>query len=85
MQINHAELSPYTCQNGYCQKDNKYHVSVRMCADDGNANWRSHDGKSYKIPQRIKKRTIRSFHCGSAVANPTSIHEDAGLIPGPAQ
>ena len=27
----------------------------------------------------------RSSHCGSAVANPTSIHEDAGLIPGLAQ
>ena len=27
----------------------------------------------------------RSFHCGSAVTNPTSIHEDAALIPGLAQ
>ena len=27
----------------------------------------------------------RSFHCGSAVTNPTSTHEDAGSIPGPAQ
>ena len=26
-----------------------------------------------------------SSHCGSAVTNPTSIHEDAGLIPGLAQ
>ena len=26
-----------------------------------------------------------SSHCGSVVTNPTSIHEDAGLIPGPAQ
>ena len=25
-----------------------------------------------------------SSRCGSAVTNPTSIHEDAGLIPGPA-
>ena len=23
-----------------------------------------------------------SSHCGSALTNPTSIHEDAGLIPG---
>ena len=26
-----------------------------------------------------------SSHCGSAVANPTKIHEDVGLIPGLAQ
>ena len=26
-----------------------------------------------------------SSHCGSAVKNPTSIHEYASLIPGPAQ
>ena len=25
---------------------------------------------------------VRSSHCGSAVMNPTSIREDAGLIPG---
>ena len=25
---------------------------------------------------------IRSSHCGSAETNPTSIHEDAGSIPG---
>ena len=35
-----------------------------------------------KLP---KKGAIQSFHCGSAVMNPTSIHEDAGLIPGFAQ
>ena len=27
----------------------------------------------------------RSSHCGSVVRNPTSIHEDVGSIPGPAQ
>ena len=27
----------------------------------------------------------RSFHCGSAEGNSTSIHEDEGLIPSPAQ
>lgn len=26
-----------------------------------------------------------SSHCGSGEMNPTAIHEDAGLIPGPAQ
>ena len=28
---------------------------------------------------------LGSSHCGSAVMNTTSIHEEAGLIPGPAQ
>ena len=28
---------------------------------------------------------LGSSHCGSAVMNPTSIHADAGLIPGLAQ
>ena len=35
--------------------------------------------------QKIYAKKNRSFHCGSVVTNPTSIHEDAGLIPGPAQ
>ena len=26
---------------------------------------------------------LRSSHCGTAGTNPTSIHKDAGLIPGP--
>ena len=26
-----------------------------------------------------------SSHCGSVVMNPTTVHEDAGLIPGPTQ
>ena len=30
-------------------------------------------------------RIFRCSHCGSRVINPTSIHEDAGSIPGPAQ
>ena len=34
---------------------------------------------------RSKLKNFRSSHCGSALKNPTSIHEDAGLIPGPAQ
>ena len=29
--------------------------------------------------------SFQSSHCGSAVTNPTSIHEDAGSIPGPTQ
>ena len=33
------------------------------------------------IYNRIKKY-LRSSHCGSAVTNPTSIHEDEGSIPG---
>ena len=29
-----------------------------------------------------KKNTLGSSHCGAAKTNPTSIHEDAGSIPG---
>ena len=32
-----------------------------------------------------KSRSWGSSHRGSAVMNPTSIHEDSGLIPGPTQ
>ena len=35
--------------------------------------------------KKRKKRRRRSSCCGSAVMNPTSIHEDSGLIPGLAQ
>ena len=34
---------------------------------------------------RLKIGTWKSFHCGSVVTNPTSIHEDVGSIPGLAQ
>ena len=30
-------------------------------------------------------KSLGSSHCGSVVTNPTSIHEDLGLIPGLAQ
>ena len=33
----------------------------------------------------IYKMRGGSFHCGSAVRNPTSIHEDSGSVPGLAQ
>ena len=33
----------------------------------------------------IKNADSWSSHCGSAVMNPTRIHEDVGLIPGIAQ
>ena len=29
-----------------------------------------------------KKKQTRSSYCGAAETNPTSIHEDVGLIPG---
>ena len=35
--------------------------------------------------QGIEKRGKGRSYCGSEVKNPTSIHEDAGLIPGLAQ
>ena len=34
------------------------------------------------VHSSVKEETPRSSHCGSAVTNPTSIHEDAGLISG---
>ena len=36
---------------------------------------------SERCLRRFKSR-VRSSHCGSVAKNPTSIHEDAGLIPG---
>ena len=38
-----------------------------------------------RSPFTIQKSDSRSSHCGSVVTNPTSIHEDAGSIPGLAQ
>ena len=36
--------------------------------------------------RKMKNKTIMwSFHCGSVVMNTTSVHEDAGSIPGLAQ
>ena len=34
---------------------------------------------------RAPQEYLKEFHCGSAVTNTTSIHEDAGSIPGLAQ
>ena len=36
-------------------------------------------------PIVYQKCYLRSSHCGPVVKNLTSIHEDEGLIPGPAQ
>ena len=37
--------------------------------------------KSFKDVMRLK-RAMRSSRCGSVVGNPTSTHEDTGVIPG---
>ena len=34
---------------------------------------------------KLNKINLWNSHCGSAVMDPTIIHEDAGLIPGLAQ
>ena len=47
-----------------------------------NVNWYNHYGKQYGGSLKTKNR---SSHCGSDVRNPTSIHEDVGLIPGSVQ
>ena len=39
-------------------------------------------GKYLKIIYLIKRLLPRSSRCGSVVTNPTSIHEDVGVIPG---
>ena len=38
-----------------------------------------------KINKQLKNNPLRSFHLGSVVNEPTSIHENSGLIPGLAQ
>ena len=51
---NHNEISLHTCQNGYYQKDKKYHTLMSMwkkrdplCTIGGNVNCCSHYGKQY--------------------------------------
>ena len=41
--------------------------------------------KNKKKTKKQKKRERESSHCGAAEIKPTNIHEDASLIPGPAQ
>ena len=43
------------------------------------------DFSAFLDMKRCKNWADRSSHCGSAVVNLTSIHEDTGLIPGLAQ
>ena len=40
---------------------------------------------TYTVCKKSLKTDHRSSRCGSAVTNPTSIHEDMDLIPGPAE
>ena len=41
--------------------------------------------KKKKKKKKLKSRSFGNYHCGSAIMNPTSIHEYAGSIPGLAQ
>ena len=43
------------------------------------------NSKEKKYKQYLKNMGNRSSCCGSVVTNPTSIHEGAGLTPGPVQ
>ena len=51
---NHNEVSLHSCQNGYCQKDNKLQMLVRIWRKGnqypfgGNKNQCSQDGNSIK-------------------------------------
>jgi len=50
--------------------------------------WQEYDDVFLEVPtvaQWVKNQTAGSTCCGSAVMNPASIHENAGLNPGPAQ
>ena len=47
-------------------------------------NYRGRKEIPLRAPEHLKMR-IRSSHCGAAETNLTSIHEDAGSIPGLAQ
>ena len=51
----------------------KYPVGEKLISADVNARI----GNGF-----VNVSIIRSFHCGSVVTNPTSIQEEAGLIPG---
>ena len=42
------------------------------------------DGPELSQPE-LKMGLGPNFHCGSAVMNPTGIHEDSGSVAGPAQ
>ena len=54
-----------------------------LCSDDKKRPWfRQENHLEYKMLIQIKKAHPQSSHCGSVVTNPTSIHEDVGLIPG---
>ena len=44
-----------------------------------------HHKSNHLQPCKFKRKNFRSSHCGSEVMNPTRIHEDEGLILGPAQ
>ena len=51
-------------------------------------NFTNNFSRTMSSPQKMKhkrKKALRSSRYGSAVTNPTSIHEDAGSIPGPVQ
>ena len=38
--------------------------------------------KKKKKKKKVEKKNVRSPRCGSVATNPTTIHEDVGLIPG---
>ena len=47
--------------------------------------WQHRDDLNLLPPSNTKNIQLGSSHCGAAEMNLTSIHEDAGLILGPAQ
>ena len=59
----------FMAQNTYIAKKNKAYNSYQ----------------SSHLNTSVKKKGGWNSHCGSVVTNPTSIHKDTELIPGPAQ
>ena len=60
-------------------------MQITLFFDKNVANWTEILSQTHKANITSKIRTIRSSCCGSAVKNPTSIHENSGLILGPTQ
>ena len=63
-------------------------MQCKMIQSYWRSHWRIFDpaiARSVIYQRELKMCVYRSSHCGSVETNPTSIHEDAGSIPGPVQ
>ena len=66
--------------------DNNFRDTILKLLGNKTSQWTNNYNKIYANKKYdIKNSANRSSHCGSVVTNPTSIHKDMSLIPGPAQ